>query len=69
MKRLVEFPLDQGGSVIVEVDEPSAGPTLRGLKDRPAIVEQAGKTFQDAVAANFKISATWRRRAFEGQTP
>ena len=51
MKRLVEFPLDQGGSVIVEVDEPSAGPTLRGLKDRPAIVEQADKTFQDAVAA------------------
>jgi len=52
MKRLVEFPLDQGGSVLVEVDEPSAGPVMRGLgKDRPALVEQADKTFEDATAA------------------
>lgn len=51
MKRLVEFPLDQGGSVIVEVDELPAGPTIRGLKDHSALVEQADKTFQDATAA------------------
>jgi hypothetical protein len=52
MKRLVEFPLDQGGSVLIEVDEPPGGPTVRGLgKDRPAVVEQAGKTFEDATAA------------------
>ena len=25
VKRLVEFPLDQGGSIVVEVDEPPAG--------------------------------------------
>lgn len=52
MKRLVEFPLDQGGSVLVEVDEPSAGPVVRGLgKGRSALVEQADKTFEDATAA------------------
>jgi Trypsin-co-occurring domain 1 len=52
VKHLVEFPLDQGGNVVVEIDEPLAGPTVRGLgKDRSAIVEQADKTFEDATAA------------------
>jgi hypothetical protein len=52
MKRLVEFPLDQGGSVLVEVDEPSAGPVTRGIgRDRVGLVEEADKTFEDATAA------------------
>jgi hypothetical protein len=52
MKRLVEFPLDEGGSVLIEVDEPPAGPTMRGLgKDCSSLVEQADKTFEDATAA------------------
>lgn len=52
MKRLVEFPLDQGGSVLVEVDEPSALPVTRGIgKDRADLVEEADKTFEDATAA------------------
>ena len=52
MKHLVEFPLDEGGSVVIEVDEPPAGPTMRGLgKDRSSLVEQADKTFEDATAA------------------
>ena len=52
MKRLVEFPLEQGGSVLVEIDEPPAGSVMRGLgKDRPSIAEQADKTFEDATAA------------------
>jgi Trypsin-co-occurring domain 1 len=53
MKRLVEFPLDQGGSVLVEVDEPSVGPAVRGGlgKDRSTLVEKADKTFEDATAA------------------
>jgi Trypsin-co-occurring domain 1 len=52
MKRLVEFELDQGGSVLVEVDEPPDGPVMRGLsKDRSALVEQADRTFEDATAA------------------
>ena len=52
MKRLVEFPLEQGGSVLVEVDEPSAGPVTRGLgKDRLGVAEHADKTFEQATAA------------------
>jgi hypothetical protein len=52
MKRLVEFPLDQGGSVVIEVDEPVVGPVTRGLgKDRTALVEAADKSFEDATAA------------------
>ena len=52
MIRLVEFPLDHGGNVVVEIDEPPAGQTMRGLgKDRSWIVEQAGRTFEDATAA------------------
>jgi hypothetical protein len=52
MKRLVEFPLDQGGSVLIEVEEPPAGPVTRGIgRDRAAVVEQADKTFEDATAA------------------
>lgn len=52
MKRLVEFPLDQGGSILVQIDEPADGPVTRGLgKDRSALVEEADKTFEDAIAA------------------
>ena len=51
VKRLVEFSLEQGGSVLVEIDEPPAGPVTRGLgRDHSALVEQAGKTFEDATA-------------------
>jgi hypothetical protein len=52
MKRLVEFSLDEGGSVFVEVDEPPGGPVMRGGgKDRAALVEEADKTFEQATAA------------------
>ena len=51
VKRLVEFSLEEGGSVLVEIDEPPAGPVTRGLgKDHSALVEHAGKTFEDATA-------------------
>jgi hypothetical protein len=52
MKRLVEFQLAQGGSILVEVDEPPGGPVMRGIgKDRSALVEKADETFEDATAA------------------
>lgn len=51
MKRLVEFPLAQGGSVLVETDEAPAGPAMRGLgKDRPTVAERTDKTFEEATA-------------------
>ncbi len=50
MKRLVEFPLDHGGSVLVEVTDPAPGPVMRGLKDSTALLEQADKSFEAATA-------------------
>jgi Trypsin-co-occurring domain 1 len=47
--RLVEFPLQDGGSVLVQVDEAAPGPVTRGLGDRPMLTEQARHTFEDAI--------------------
>ena len=47
MKRLVEFPLAEGGSIIVEIDEPETGGTVRaGREDN---IEKARETFEDAL--------------------
>jgi NTP-dependent ternary system trypsin peptidase co-occuring protein len=52
MERLVEFPLDQGGNVLIEVDNPPAGRAMRGLgKDRAALVKRADKALEDGTAA------------------
>jgi len=51
MKQVVEYASDQGGSVLVEVDEASAGPVMRGSgTDRFSLVEKADRTFEDATA-------------------
>jgi len=51
MKHVVEYASDQGGSVLVEVDEASAGPVMRGSgTDRFSLVEKADRTFEDATA-------------------
>jgi len=35
MKRLVEFPLEEGGSIVIEIDEPETGGTGRaGREDK-----------------------------------
>ena len=49
MKRLIEFPLQAGGSVIVEVDEPAPeGGVVRAA--RPGeIAARAGQTFEDTL--------------------
>jgi len=68
MKRLVEFPLGWGGSVLIGLDEPPAGPPMRGLgKGRFALVEQADRTFEEATGANTPLarSLTARLRSIE----
>jgi hypothetical protein len=52
VKRLVEFPLEQGGSVLVEIDENAgSGPAMRGLgKDRSTVTDRTDKTFEEATA-------------------
>jgi hypothetical protein len=41
MSRLVEFPLQDGGAILVQVDEAAPGPVTRGLGDRRLVTEQA----------------------------
>jgi hypothetical protein len=51
MKHVVEYASDQGGSVLVEVYEASAGPVMRGSgTDRFSLAEKADRTFEDATA-------------------
>ena len=50
MRRLVEFPLEEGGSVLVEVDDvASSGPATRGLRDQ-RVTETAQQSFEQAVS-------------------
>jgi len=50
-KRLVEFPLDHGGSVLVEVDDdvPRDGVTRGWGDSNRRVVEQAQQNFEQAV--------------------
>jgi hypothetical protein len=52
MGRLVEFPLEQGGSVLVEVPDASFGsrPVTRGLGGGEEVARKAQRTFEAAVA-------------------
>jgi len=51
-KRLVEFPLADGGTVLVQVDDAHArGEVTRGWGDRDqGVVQQAQQTFEEAVS-------------------
>jgi hypothetical protein len=44
MKRLVEFTLEDGGSIVVEVNEPETGGAGRGDK-----IDKAKETFEEAL--------------------
>ena len=47
MKRLAEFPLEEGGSIVIQIDEPETGGTVRaGREDK---IEQARETFEEAL--------------------
>lgn len=49
MKRLVEFPMEDGTSIFVETDEPDTrGPVVRGVT-AGEITERAGQTFEAAL--------------------
>src|SRR5215470_7852924 len=47
MKHLVEFPLEEGGSIVVEVDEPESAGTIRAA--RGETIAKAEKTFEEAL--------------------
>jgi hypothetical protein len=47
MKRLVEFPLEEGGSIVVEVDEPESEGTIRAARGDTII--KAKETLEEAL--------------------
>ncbi|MCK4856620.1 MAG: hypothetical protein KAT58_01495 [candidate division Zixibacteria bacterium] len=50
MKQLIEFPLEDGSTILVEVDEPeSAGGTARVARRGDKIVEKANQSFETAL--------------------
>jgi hypothetical protein len=50
VKRLVSFPLETGGNVLIEVEEEGGSPVTRGL--RPGeVVESVGRSFEAAIEA------------------
>lgn len=46
-KQLVEFPLEDGGSILLEVDQPGSGEVMRGMRPKVEI-EKAQQTFDEA---------------------
>jgi hypothetical protein len=56
MKRLVEFPLEEGGSIVVEINEPETGGTVRAGRDDK--IEQARETFENALNKVLPITKT-----------
>ena len=64
MKRLVAFKMEDGGTVIVEVDEPETGGTTRVARRPGEIAEEAKETFEQALSkirpATEKVITTLR---------
>jgi hypothetical protein len=50
MVQLVEFPLQGGGSVLVQVDDHGSGEVTRGWGDRERVIEHAQQSFEQAVS-------------------
>lgn len=63
MKRLIEFNLEDGGSVFVETDEPETGGTTRASRSSK-IADEAKETFEQALSkirpATEKVLTTLR---------
>jgi len=64
VKRLLEFRLDDDGTIIVEVDEPETGGTTRASRRPGEIAEEAKETFEQALSkirpATEKVITTLR---------
>lgn len=50
MKHLIEFPLEDGTTIMVEVDEPKVDGGVVPVSTKPGEVEQAQNTFEAAIS-------------------
>ena len=64
MKRLIEFKMEDGDAILVEVDEPETGGTTRASRRPGEIAEEAKQTFEQALSkirpATEKVITTLR---------
>src|SRR5713226_5874999 len=64
MKHFVEFKMEDGSAIIVEVDEPETGGTTRASRRPGEIAEEAKETFEQALGkirpATEKVITTLR---------
>ena len=64
MKRLIQFKMEDGSAIIVEVDEPKTGGTTRASRRPGEIAEAAKETFEQALSkirpATEKVIGTLR---------
>ena len=64
MKHFVEFKMEDGSTIIVEVDEPETGGTTRASRHPGEIAEEAKETFEQALSkirpATEKVITTLR---------
>jgi hypothetical protein len=52
MRRLVEYPLQDGGTVLVQVDEVHPDEVTRGLRERAeGIAQRSTQTFEEATSS------------------
>lgn len=49
MKRLIEFPLEAGGSVLIQVEEPVGEASLTRARGASDVAVQANQTFEAAL--------------------
>ncbi len=47
MKHLIEYPLEEGGSIVIEVDEPESAGTIRAAREDT--IAKAKQTFEEAL--------------------
>jgi hypothetical protein len=49
MRKLIEYPLQGGGTVLVQVEDASTGPVTRGLRERAKdMAQRSSQTFEEA---------------------
>jgi len=49
MKQLIEFPLEDGGTILVEVDAPEGPGPVPAMRGGPGTPERTGQTFEAAL--------------------
>src|SRR5258707_15831798 len=68
-KHFVEFKMEDGGTIIVEMDEPETGGTTRASRRPGEIAEEAKETFEQALSkirpATEKVITTLRELAYK----